>query len=81
MGTDHFASRQDPSVYCPGANWEPVDVSVGYYSVGGGGGTTRTGQVYIYTSFEFVSPYIRYSLHPKWFSVFKYISSTDTNST
>eukprot|EP00752_Nemacystus_decipiens_P010517 g9365.t1 len=34
----------DPSVFCPGGNWEPVEVSVGYYSVGGGGPTTRTGQ-------------------------------------
>ncbi|CAM9410937.1 unnamed protein product [Ectocarpus sp. 12 AP-2014] len=34
----------DSSVYCPGANSEPVKVSVGYYSVGGSGPTTRTDQ-------------------------------------
>ncbi|CAB1097353.1 unnamed protein product [Ectocarpus sp. CCAP 1310/34] len=34
----------DSSVYCPWANSEPVKVSVGYYSVGGSGPTTRTGQ-------------------------------------
>lgn len=33
-------------MYCPGAKSEPVKVSVGYYSVGGSGPTTRTGQVY-----------------------------------
>ncbi|CAN0501055.1 unnamed protein product, partial [Ectocarpus sp. 12 AP-2014] len=30
--------------YCPGGNSEPVKVSVGYYSVGGSGPSTRTGQ-------------------------------------
>ncbi|CAM9593374.1 unnamed protein product, partial [Ascophyllum nodosum] len=34
----------DPSVYCPGGNWEPSTVSPGYYSIGGDGATTRIGQ-------------------------------------
>ncbi|CAM9935526.1 unnamed protein product, partial [Hapterophycus canaliculatus] len=33
-----------PSLYCPGDSPEPVEVSAGFYSVGGGGPNTRTGQ-------------------------------------
>lgn len=36
---------KDPSVYCPGGSWEPTPISTGYYSVGGTGANTRTGQV------------------------------------
>ncbi|CAN0472205.1 unnamed protein product, partial [Scytosiphon promiscuus] len=35
----------DPSVYCPGGSWEPTPISTGYYSTGGTGANTRTGQV------------------------------------
>lgn len=32
-------------MYCPGGDWEPTPISSGYYSVGGAGTNTRTGQV------------------------------------
>lgn len=45
LPTRFFAPFKDPSVYCPGGNWEPTPVFRGYYSVGGTGVSTRTDQV------------------------------------
>lgn len=34
----------DPGRYCPEGSWKPTIVDYGYYSIGGGNETTRTGQ-------------------------------------
>ena len=34
----------DPNRYCVEGSWRPLEVDLGYYSVGGGNETTRTGQ-------------------------------------